>query len=267
MRYFPIFVDLDGLEVLIVGGGEKALQKLRLLAKSTARIRMVAAEFDEGILVLAGERSVTLTRRSFAAGDLAGVVIAFAADDDAATNSDVARAAKALGIPHNVVDGPAESSFIMPAIVDRDPVVVAIGTEGTAPILAREIKAKIEAWLPAKFGRVAEGVIHLKIRAYDQNGNECPDDYGQFGNDFLPSGDVYSYPLSSNTLPNSVQLEVGVLDPDTYTQAKALAFNPVAQPAAECVKNPGTPLGWSRAGNPRHQEKAEITVQKIRKPL
>jgi uroporphyrin-III C-methyltransferase/precorrin-2 dehydrogenase/sirohydrochlorin ferrochelatase len=167
LRYFPIFVDLDGREVLIVGGGEKALQKLRLLAKSTARIRMVAAEFDEGILALSGERSVTLTRRSFAGDDLAGVVIAFAADNDAATNSDVARAAKALGIPHNVVDGPAESSFIMPAIVDRDPVVVAIGTEGTAPVLAREIKAKIEAWLPSNFGRVAEGAMALRRRVQE----------------------------------------------------------------------------------------------------
>ncbi len=167
MRYFPILVDLDGREVLIVGGGEKALQKLRLLAKSTARIRMVAPEFDAGILELARAPAVTLTRRGFIAGDLAGAAIAFAADDDGSVNSQVALAAKEQRIPHNVVDGPAESSFIMPAIVDRDPVVVAIGTEGTAPVLAREIKAKIEAWLPANFGRVAEGAMALRRRVQD----------------------------------------------------------------------------------------------------
>ena len=167
MRYFPIFVDLDGREVLIVGGGEKALQKLRLLAKSTARIRMVAPEFDAGIKELARERAVTLIGRPFVPADLAGVLMAFAAADAAAVNSQVALAAKAQGIPHNVVDGPAESTFIMPAIVDRDPVVVAIGTEGAAPVLAREIKAKIEAWLPANFGRVAEGAMVLRHRVQE----------------------------------------------------------------------------------------------------
>ena len=167
MRYFPIFVDLDGGEVLIVGGGEKALQKLRLLAKSRARIRMVAPEFDAGIKELARERAVTLIGRTFVPADLVGVLMAFAAADAAAVNSQVALAAKVQGIPHNVVDGPAESTFIMPAIVDRDPVVVAIGTEGAAPVLAREIKAKIEAWLPANFGRVAEGAMVLRHRVQE----------------------------------------------------------------------------------------------------
>jgi len=167
VRYFPIFVDLEGREVLIVGGGEKALQKLRLLAKSTARIRLVATEFDAGILALSREPAVTLTRRSFVPSDLAGAAMVFAAADDTAVNSQVALAAKAQGIPHNVVDGPAESSFITPAIVDRSPVVVAIGTEGSAPVLAREIKAKIEAWLPANLGRVAEGAMALRRRVQE----------------------------------------------------------------------------------------------------
>jgi len=167
LRYFPIFVDLDNREVLIVGGGEKALQKLRLIAKTTARVRMVAPEFDAGILELEREPAVTLVRRGFAPADLAGVAIAFAAAEDATTNSHVATAAKAQGVPHNVVDGPAESTFIMPAIVDRDPVVVAIGTEGTAPVLAREVKAKIEAWLPANFGRVADAAMALRRRVQD----------------------------------------------------------------------------------------------------
>ena len=167
LRYFPIFVDLDGHDVLIVGGGEKALQKLRLLAKSTARIRLVAPQFDAGIRELANAPAVTLIERSFAPSDLHGAVLIFAAADDVAVNSQVALEAKAQGIPHNVVDGPAESTFIMPAIVDRDPVVVAIGTEGSAPVLAREIKAKIEAWLPANFGRVAEGAMTLRRRVHE----------------------------------------------------------------------------------------------------
>jgi uroporphyrin-III C-methyltransferase / precorrin-2 dehydrogenase / sirohydrochlorin ferrochelatase len=171
LRYFPIFVDLDGRDVLIVGGGEKALQKLRLLSKSGAHIRLVAAEFSAGVRELSRGAKVTLTGRSFAPSDLAGAAVIFAADDDAGINSDVARTAREQGLLHNVVDGPAESSFIMPAIVDRDPVVVAIGTEGAAPVLARETKARVEAWLPANFGRVAEAAMALRHRVQEALSN------------------------------------------------------------------------------------------------
>lgn len=155
LRYFPIFVDLDARDVLIVGGGEKALQKLRLLAKTPARLKLVAQDVSEAIQAFAQEHPVSIVRRDFIDADVEGVSIVFAASDDRSLDDRVASAAKGRGVPVNVVDGPAASSFIMPAIVDRDPVVVAIGTEGTAPILAREIKSKIESWLPAQFGRIA----------------------------------------------------------------------------------------------------------------
>ncbi|MGI9404464.1 MAG: siroheme synthase CysG [Hyphomicrobium sp.] len=167
MRYFPVYLDLDGREVLIVGGGEKALQKLRLLAKTSARLRVVAEEIDEDIVTLARERRVALEWHRFKPSDLAKVAMVFAAQDDADSDAEVVAAAKARGIPFNVVDGPRQSTFIMPAIVDRDPVVVAIGTEGAAPILAREIKAKIEAWLPANFGSVAARAMTLRRRVQE----------------------------------------------------------------------------------------------------
>lgn len=169
MRYFPIFVDLDGREVLIAGGGEKALQKLRLLIKTTAAIKVVAEEIDEAIAAVAKETaSVTLHARRFVPSDVTGVAIAFAANDDRVRDGEVVAAATAAGVQHNVVDAPRDSTFIMPAIVDRDPVVVAIGTEGAAPILARELKAKIETWLPAGFGRIAERAMMLRRRIQDQ---------------------------------------------------------------------------------------------------
>ncbi|HEY7669967.1 MAG TPA: siroheme synthase CysG [Hyphomicrobium sp.] len=166
MRYFPIFVDLDGRDVLIAGGGEKALQKLRLVAKTTARIRVVAEKIGEGIAAFAHEPALVLVCRRFEPADVAGAAIVFAANDDPAADAQVAAAARARGIPVNVVDAPHESTFIMPAIVDRDPVVVAIGTEGAAPVLAREIKSKIEAWLPARFGRVARRAMALRQRVH-----------------------------------------------------------------------------------------------------
>jgi len=169
LRYFPIFVDLDGREVLIAGGGEKALQKLRLLTKTTAAIKVVAEQIDAGIAAVAKETpSVTLHARCFVPSDVTGVAIAFAANDDRALDIEVVAAATAAGVQHNVVDAPRDSTFIMPAIVDRDPVVVAIGTEGAAPILARDLKAKIETWLPNGFGRIAERAMMLRRRIQEQ---------------------------------------------------------------------------------------------------
>ena len=167
MRYFPIFFDLAGRDVLIVGGGERALQKLRLLAKTSAHIRVVADVICEDVAALASLPTVHIDLRPLQASDFDGATLVFAANDDADSNSAVASAARARGIPVNVVDGPQESSFIMPAIVDRDPVVVAIGTEGAAPILARELKSKIEGWLPAQFGRVAQRAQALRRHMHD----------------------------------------------------------------------------------------------------
>ena len=149
MKYFPIFVDLDRRRVVVAGAGEKAAQKLRLIGKTNAAIAVIGANPVEEIVGLASTGAIELLARPFEERDLDGAALVFAADGDPVVNREVAAAAAARGIPVNVVDGPADSTFIMPAIVDRDPVTVAIGTEGTSPVLARMLKARIEAWLPA----------------------------------------------------------------------------------------------------------------------
>ena len=159
MRYFPIFIDLGGKTVIVVGGGEEALRKVRLLLKTTAAIEVIApALHDE----LAAEARVHWRARHFEPRLLDGATLIYGADP--ALNAAVAEAARARGIPVNAVDAPEISSFITPSIVDRDPLVVAIGTEGTAPILARGLRAKIDALLPTGLGRLAATAGDLRQR-------------------------------------------------------------------------------------------------------
>jgi uroporphyrin-III C-methyltransferase/precorrin-2 dehydrogenase/sirohydrochlorin ferrochelatase len=155
MDYLPIFIGLRDRRALVVGGGEAAARKIRLLAKAGAAIVVVAADACDEIASLAASAKLTLARRDFAPADLAGCALAFAATEDAAIDDAVAAAGAAAGVPVNVVDRPERSSFIMPAIVDRDPVVVAIGSAGAAPVLVRKLRAQIEGLLPARLGALA----------------------------------------------------------------------------------------------------------------
>ena len=155
MRYFPAFHDLSVRPSLVVGGGELAARKLRLLLKAGAKVVVVAPSADPEIAGLAREGSIDWQQRPFAAGDLAGCGLVIGATGRPAVDEAVAAAAHSRGIPVNVVDRPDLSSFITPAIIDRDPLVIGISTGGDAPILARQLRARIEALLPANLGQLA----------------------------------------------------------------------------------------------------------------
>jgi uroporphyrin-III C-methyltransferase/precorrin-2 dehydrogenase/sirohydrochlorin ferrochelatase len=159
MRYFPIFFDLQNRPVTVVGGSEEALRKIRLLLKTGAVINVIAPELHAE---LAAERRVNWVARGYHAGLLDGSALVYSAD--AALNARVASDARALGIPVNAVDNPDISTFIVPSIVDRDPVVVAIGTEGTAPILGQGLRARIDAMLPQALGELARAAQGLRER-------------------------------------------------------------------------------------------------------
>ena len=164
MRYFPLFADLANAQVLVVGGGEQAAQKVRLLRKTPALITILAEAVTEELRALGEGNGVLIIGRHFRAHDLDGQRLVYVATGDRSQDAAVARAARARGIPVNVVDAPALSSFITPAIVDRAPVTVAIGTEGAAPVLAREIKTLLETRLPANLGRLAQRAQALRNR-------------------------------------------------------------------------------------------------------
>jgi uroporphyrin-III C-methyltransferase / precorrin-2 dehydrogenase / sirohydrochlorin ferrochelatase len=162
MKYFPLFADLDAAGVVVAGGGEQAAQKVRLLRKTNARITVVAAAVTDELRGLAQQDAITIVQRTFVAADLDGQRLVYAATGDRILDAAVSQAAQARGIPVNVVDVPELSTFITPAIVDRAPVTVAIGTEGAAPVLAREIKTRLESWLPANLGTLARRAQTLR---------------------------------------------------------------------------------------------------------
>ncbi|MEM8822245.1 MAG: NAD(P)-dependent oxidoreductase [Pseudomonadota bacterium] len=155
MKAFPMFIKTTDRRVIIVGGGEQAAQKARLIGKTDARIVLAAPELDDELaaMVRAGKAEQydgPLTEEFFA--DAAMVFVAsgcFAVDVSAYA---VARAARCLV---NVVDQPNLCDLTTPSLVDRDPVVIAIGTEGTGPVLARQIKTKLEEQLPRNLGGLA----------------------------------------------------------------------------------------------------------------
>lgn len=162
MKYFPIFVDLEDRRVLVVGGGEPALQKVRLLLKTTARVLVVAEAVCDELTALSRIGRIEIAAREFLPSDLEGAALVYVAGGDAELDSRIATLAKAWEIPVNVVDRPEHCSFITPAIVDRDPVVVAIGTEGTSPVLAQGIKARLESILPHRLGALATKAGQLR---------------------------------------------------------------------------------------------------------
>ena len=155
MQHFPIFLDLQDRAVAIAGCGEFAVAKLRLLLKTQARITVYAAEPEADLLAVINAHAVSLIRRPATADDLHGAALAYAAHGEAEADAQFAARARSVGVLVNVVDNLEASAFITPAIVDRDPVTIAIGTEGAAPVLARAIKADLEEKLPQGLGPLA----------------------------------------------------------------------------------------------------------------
>lgn len=155
MKHFPIFLAVEGRRIVLSGGGDAALAKLRLLMKTEAQLTVIAAEVADDIRKWADEGKLQIMARAMEPGDAQGAALFYAANEDDAEDARVSAIAHAEGALVNIVDNLDDSQFITPAIVDRDPVTVAIGTEGAAPVLARAIKADLEAQLPTSLGILA----------------------------------------------------------------------------------------------------------------
>ena len=157
MDFLPLGLKLAGHTVVVVGGGDTALRKARLLHRAGARLRLVAPQWRAELQALVEREGAggECHRRAFQDDDLEGARLVVLATDDGALNERVAALCAARGVPVNVVDRPDISSFVFPALIDRDPLFITISSSGVSPVLTRRLRARLEAWLPSRWGRLA----------------------------------------------------------------------------------------------------------------
>ena len=164
MRFLPVFLNIRQRPCIVVGGGEVAARKIRLLLQADADVRVVAPELCDTLSQWIERGRVQHIAPHFTADTLERAALVVAATDDAEVNRRVSVLAQRKGIPVNVVDAPALCTFVMPSIVDRSPVVVAISSGGASPVLARLLRARLETLLPAAYGGLASLVESFRDR-------------------------------------------------------------------------------------------------------
>jgi uroporphyrin-III C-methyltransferase/precorrin-2 dehydrogenase/sirohydrochlorin ferrochelatase len=168
MDYMPVFLKLTGRSCLVVGGGKVAARKVAMLKRAGGRVTVVAPTACEEIQARVRQDEVSYHARGYQDADMDGMALVIAATDDAELNRSVARQANGSGIPVNVVDSLEDCSFIVPSIIDRSPVQVAISTGGASPVLARMLKARLESFLPAAYGQLARLVDEYRQAVKDR---------------------------------------------------------------------------------------------------
>lgn len=164
MNTLPLFHRMQGVPCLVVGGGDIAVHKARMLVRAGADLRMVATEFSPATNSFVEEHGITRIQRPYQTSDLNGVRLVIAATDNERVNQQIAKDAQAKGLLTNVVDKPDLSNIIFPSILDRSPLVIAVGSDGSAPVLVRLLRARLETLIPATYGALAALVGRFRDR-------------------------------------------------------------------------------------------------------
>ncbi|MBE0441751.1 MULTISPECIES: siroheme synthase CysG [unclassified Psychrobacter] len=167
MNTFPLFFKLEDRKVLIVGGGDVALRKADLLSRAGASITVLAPDICDELQALLSNSKHTLIYENYDKSHMSGARIIIAATDNEPLNHQIHADATDLNIPVNVVDTPPLCDFIFPAIVDRNPIVIGISSNGKAPVLARLLRARLETLIPQGYGKLAKlaGEFRTEVKA------------------------------------------------------------------------------------------------------
>ncbi|WP_415898994.1 siroheme synthase CysG [Neptuniibacter sp. QD48_11] len=162
MDYLPLFFKLTNQKVLLVGGGNIALRKAKLLCRAGAHVTVISHKVSDDLQDLLDENQGTAIIGEYHAALLDDKILVIAATDDNPLNERVHFDAVEKNIPVNVVDSPKLCTFVFPAIVDRSPVVIGISSGGSAPVLARLLRARLETWIPKSYGKLASIANHFR---------------------------------------------------------------------------------------------------------
>ena len=168
MKYFPVFLDATYISAMVIGGGEVASRKIELLLKSTVNITIMSNDVCASVERLINLHQLTWLKHNYQVGHFSHINLVIAATDDNEINKTIAEEARSLNLLTNVVDQPALCTYITPAIIDRSPMIIALSSSGSAPILLRMLREQIEKTLPQGYGKLADFSFkfreHVKAR-------------------------------------------------------------------------------------------------------
>ncbi len=162
MDFLPIFLNVRQQACLVVGGGTTASRKVELLLRANAKITVVAPDLNAKLSQWLDDKRIYHRADKFSPSDLQNCHLVIAATNDKAVNEQVSKLAQAQAIPVNVVDQPQLCSFIMPSVIDRSPIQIAVSTGGASPVLARLLRARLETLVPASYGKFAEFIASFR---------------------------------------------------------------------------------------------------------
>ena len=162
MANFPIFLKLQNSPCLVVGGGDVATRKTEQLLKADAKVTVIAPKINAALKKFAEDQQIIIIERGYEQTDIELMELVIAATDDSDLNNKIARHAKSKQILINVVDNPDAGTFIVPSVIDRSPVMIAVSTGGASPVLARLLRARLETLIPANYGKLASLISRFR---------------------------------------------------------------------------------------------------------
>ena len=168
MRYYPVFLDIAGKPAVVVGGGPVALRKVEGLLDADAQVTVVSPALHPGLETLIVAGRVSHIAREYSPGDLEGCLLAFVGTDDRSVNAAVAREGKQRGVWVNAVDDPANCDFIMPGIVRRGDIILAVSTSGGSPAMARKLREELEQFLTPEYALMLDLVAQVRRELCDR---------------------------------------------------------------------------------------------------